>query len=203
MYRKKSTASFAARVRRVVSAEKKQFPVSIGATLVSEATEYMIPFTLITAGTGPAQRIGNWIKPMRITATCILEGFDGAATGVFNIRVGVLCYKNDQSSDPILSTEILQDNGVPQGPYKYSRKGDFIVLSDRFMSVVNNSDNTQITKTVKFDLSLAKLPQALFNAALPKKNHIFLFCVTDAVPGVPPNEFPTIKMSGQLLYTDS
>lgn len=205
MYRKKATASFAARVRRVVAAEKKQSAVSIASTELAENIDYMIPFTAnIPVGTGAqSQRIGNWIKPVRITATCILTGFTGAlTTSVYNIRVGVLCYKNDHSADPILSTEILQDVGVPQGPYDYQRKGDFQILSDRFFSLVNDDDSAHFTKSVKFDLSLAKLPQALYDGVNPKKNHIFLFCTTDAVPGVP-NELPTITMAGQLLYTDS
>ncbi len=192
--------TFKRRVLRIVGAESK-FRL-MGFTeqpFVGDQEQFLV--TNIPRGTTQSTRIGNWIRPTSLRGEMVCIG-DGASTTAltFSYRLGVALWKNDESVDPFSAARIMQDPAAPLGPFDVIEKGAYQVLWTRTGTVVNNSDNSQITKKYRFNVNLSKLPRTLFDDTAQKKYSIHFFFLSDDIVGSAPLE---VAVDAMLRYTDS
>ncbi len=194
-----SGRGFAQRVQRVVDSELKF--AAIGASLqpiVGNQSEIIL--SNIEQGTGATNRIGNWIRPITVHGNVTIEGTPGAVASTFGVRVGVACWKHDESLDPFQASDIMLSGAAPGGPFSVVQKGAFQVLWSRYVVVVNNDDNSKVIQQLRFKAGLGSLPKILYDGAINKKNHIFFFAVSDDTSGANP---VTVEFDIMFRYTDS
>ncbi len=193
--------SFARRVRRVVQAELK---FQIGGFQVSPVVgaPSQVDVTNIALGQTQTTRIGNWIRPVTIHGNIVVNGDITVprTADTYGIRIGYAVWKNDESSDPFSAARIMQVAASPGGPFNILEKGAFQVLWSRFLVVVNNTDNSQVTKKLRFKINLGRIPKTLYDGANQKKYQIFFFALSDDVTGTQP---VTIFVDHVFRYTDS
>lgn len=201
MTRRRPRRSFARRVRQVVAQELKY---QIGAFQVSPivGAQSSVDVTQIAQGQTQTTRNGNWIKPVTIHGNIVIVGDTTVprTADQYGIRVGYACWMNDESSDPFSAARIMQSAAAPVGPFNILEKGAFKVLWSRFVVVVNNDDNAQLVKRLRFKVNLGRLPKILYDAANQKKYNIFFFALSDDTTGTQP---VTIFVDHVFRYTDS
>ncbi len=197
--RRLPAASFAAKVRAVVKAESK-FKYLKGAGQVAQGDPFFIHVSDIGQGTDASQRIGNWIQPTNLYGHITLTGNNAATQDHNGIRVLMLQWNEDDEKNQFDGTRLLQDNLTPGGPWRVTEKGVFTVLWSSYLTIVNNSDNTQFVKTLKYDIKMHKRKRVLFNANELAKFQIYFCCLTDSTSI---ENFPTVEAQIQLRYTDS
>lgn len=197
--RRLPAASFAAKVRAVVKAESK-FVFSKGASQVAQGDPFFIHVSDISQGTGASQRIGNWIQPTNLYGHVTIAGNNGATQDHNGVRVMLLQWNEDDEKNQFDGSRILQDNLSPGGPWRVTEKGVFSVLWSSFLTVVNNSDNTQFVKTLKFDVKMHKRKRVLYEGPNLRKFQIFFCAFTDSTIL---ELFPSVETQIQLRYSDS
>ncbi len=198
---RRSGASFASRVRKVVKAELKFRDAGFTVLpVVGGQSEILV--TLLDQGAGAENRVGNWIQPISLDGYITVQGDDAAGPQQenFGVRVGYALWKNDESADPFTYDRIMQDGAAPGGPFSVPEKDSFRVLWTKYMTVNNHRQNTQFTKTFPFSINLTKLPRTLYDAANNKKYQIFFFAGSDDTVATNP---PTVQVDSMLRYTDS
>ncbi len=197
--RRLPTPSFAAKVRAVVKAESK-FRYIKGAGQVAQGDPFFIHVTEIAQGTDASNRIGNWIQPTNLYGHLTIAGNNEATQDHNAIRVVFLQWNEDDEKNQFDGTRLLQDNLTPGGPWRVTEKGTFTVLWSSFLTVVNNSDNTQFVKTLKFDIKMHKRKRVLYAASELRKFQIYFCMLTDSTAI---ENFPSIEAQIQLRFTDS
>ncbi len=196
----RSKAVFKRRVLQIVQAESKFRAVSVSfVPRVGSQDEFLI--TNITQANSATTRVGNWIRPTSFRGVVSVIGDPGGTTATtFAVRFGVALWKNDESIDPFTTDRILQEPSAPFGPFNVVEKGSYQVLWTRTCFIVNNSDNTNLTKKVPFSINLSKIPKTLYDGGTPKKYQLFFFAASDDTAGTQPVE---VFLDALLRYTDS
>ncbi len=193
--------SFAARVRKIVRPELKFLENGFSATpIVGGPTAVLV--TSAVQGAGAFNRIGNWLQPMYLYGNITVQGDHGAspAQETHGVRVGFALWKNDESKNAFTTDAIMQDSAAPGQTFSIVEKDSYQILWTKYMTVNNDRDNSQFTKTFPFRVNLTKLPHALYDNAIHKQNQIFFFALSDDITGTNP---PVVSVDSMLRYTDS
>jgi len=204
MYRSLGKAGFAAKVRKVVAAERK-FLFTNDVFEAAGTLPGSLYLTGIAQGVGQSQRVGNWIQPTSSHGSVTVTGqVDAGGDTVWNVRVFILVFNDNSKDITNTSTRWMQDPTRPHGPFNIERKGEFSVLWTRVLTVSNNSDNTTYSQTLTWRLNLAKQKKILFDGPTSSDRTKFqmFFCAVSDSPS-PPAGPPTISVDSQFRFTDS
>ncbi len=189
------------KVKRIISAELKINQHNNDFIEIPLSTPSVIPLTDISQGDSSEQRSGNWVQPITVHGYTTIKGHNNAAADSNGIRVGIVRWLNDESVDPITVTKLLSVAGAPAGSFSFINKGSFKVLWSRFVNVVNDQDNTQFIKTLRFNVKLGRGQKALYDGATTQKKYqIFFFATSDGLSGT---EAPEYDLNVTLRFTDS
>ncbi len=190
----------AGRVKRIIDAELKVADLGVGPLEIPAGVGSVIHISNIAPGDANNQRNGNWIKPTSWMGTITVQGNNaGAATGIIpQYRVGIVCWKENETLNPIELSSIMQDTFAPHQQFNIENKGQFKILWSRTGILSQDDDNPQFLKIHRF---YVKPPmKVLFDDAALKNNHLFIFAYSqiDAAANPPSYSFDT-----RLRYTDS
>ncbi len=192
-------ASFRSRVLKIVGVESK-FLIFGNSHQPFVGTPESHHISQMQLGISPSQRVGNWVKCSTVYGNIIVTGNSGSAVVHFGVRVGVALWRNDESTDPFDAGTIMADSADPAGAFSVIERGGYTVLWTKYLNVVNNDDNSQIVKTIPFNVDLNWMPKTLYDGAEFKKYHLFFFYLSDDISGALP---VNIQTSGILRYTDA
>jgi len=189
----------AGRVKRIIDAELKMHDVSANNIALDNLIGLQTSLSNIAQGDQNTQRTGNWIKPISLMGTMTIIGVDGLAVEASKVRVSIVCWKENQDTDPIVLARILQDVSRPHQQYNVESKGSFKILWSRVFNVVNQDNNPQFLRTFRFYVKPSM--KVLFDDADQRKYHLFLVASSDkaALSG----DEPLISFDTRLRYTDS
>lgn len=187
------------RVKRIIDAELKIADLGVGPVPMPDVLGFISPVTLIGLGDLNTQRTGNWIKPTSWMGTITLKGNELAdASLVVQYRIGIVCWKENQTLNPFALNQIMQDTTAPHQQFKVENKGQFKILWSRTGILSNQDVNPQYLKVHRF---YVKPPmKVLYDDAASKNNHLFIFAFSDVDIAANP---PTIAFDTRLRYTDS
>ncbi len=204
MYRAAPSAAFASQVRRVVSAERKY--VHIQGTIIAQSqSAQSFPLSESSQGTGPTERIGNWIQPVSMHGTCTVTGDPtGPSDSVTKVRVFIWIINDNASAFVVDPYEFMDDRARPHGPFNINRKGGFSVVWTRVCTVADLLRNDKHSMTYSWSLSLNKKQKCLFSgpADFNRTKFHYNFAALSDVPN-PLSNPPTIVFDSMFRYTDS
>ncbi len=187
------------RVKRIIDAELKVRDLGVGPVAIPATVGSVIQISNIAQGDLNTQRNGNWIKPTSWMGTITLQGNELAdPTLVPQFRVGIVCWKENQTINPLDLGKLMQDTFAPHQQFNIENKGQFKILWSRTGILSNQDTNPQYLKVLRF---YVKPPlKLLFDDDESRNNHLFIFAYTDtdAVDNPPMYSFDT-----RLRYTDS
>lgn len=187
------------KVMRIIDAELKLRDLGVGPNAIPSITGQISQITAIGQGDLNTQRTGNWIKPTTLFGQVTLKGNIGAAAGVTPLyRVGIACWKQDETANPFALAQVMQNTNSPHQGYRISNKGQFKILWSRTGVLSSQEDNPKFVVTHSFYLK--PVLKILYEAAADKNNHLFLFAYSDILAAASP---PTIVFDLRLRYTDS
>ncbi len=187
------------RVKRIIDAELKVRDLSVVPLPIPSITGQLQQISNIGQGDTNSERTGNWIKPTSWMGTMTIQGNELASPdSIPLVRVGVVCWKENQTLNPITLAQFMQDSVDPHQQYNIENKGQFKILWSRTAILSNQNDNPQYSKMFRF---YVKPPmKVLYDDANFKNNHLFLFAYSDVDSADNP---PTMTFSTRLRYTDS
>ncbi len=187
------------RVKRIIDAELKVRDLGVGPVTFPTITGQMVQISNIAQGDTNVQRNGNWIKPTSWMGTITLRGNPAADAGLpVEYRVGVVCWKENQTTNAITIAQIMQDTASPHQQFNVENKGQFKILWSRTGILSNDAANLQFLKIHRF---YVKPPmKVLFDNAVFKNNHLFIFAYSDVDAAANP---PSLDFETRLRYTDS
>lgn len=187
------------RVKRIIDAELKLHDVNVANVQLDNILGIQTILSNIVQGDANTQRTGNWVKPVSLMGTMTITGALGAAAPASKVRVSIVCWKENQDTDPIQLARILQDVARPHQQYNVESKGSFKILWSRAFNVINNDDNPQFLRTFRFYVRPSM--KVLFDDADQRKYHLFLVASSDQNPLA--GDEPLISFNTRLRYTDS
>ncbi len=193
-------ASFRSRVLRVVQAERKFRIIAQSNQPSVGAQEETLVSNIVLGSSAQDARIGNWIQPLSFIGNIQVLGDTAATASTFGVRVGVACWKNDESVDAFTAGRIMALADSPGGAFSVTEKDSYRVLWSRYVVVVNHLQNSQVEKLVPFSIDLRKSPKCLYDDGVTKKNQIFLFFICDDTINDAPVQIFT---DGMFRYSDS
>ncbi len=189
------------RVQRIIDAELKRTTVGQAGTAEADSgQDGIITFTEgIPQGLGATQRIGDWIKPINLHGTLSVKG-NPEAGQITQVRCYIFRWNEDALSGGPILDDIVNNPTAPGGQFNFISKGLFKVYYTKVFNIVNDSTNPAIQKQLKIYVKLNRTPKVIYNAAQPKKNHIYfgIFSDTNLAAGI-----PTFRLDMTLRYTDS
>ncbi len=189
------------RVKRIVGAELKFRDLGVGPIPIPSVDGIVIQISDVAQGDTATQREGNWIKPTTWMGTFTVEGNPAAtAAGIqtAQFRIACVCWKENQTNDPILLSKVMQDTSAPHQQYNIQSKGSFKILWSRTGIVSNDDNNPQFQKMLRF---YVKPPmKVLFDAADSRKYHLFIIAFSEVAGASNP---PSISFDTRLRFTDS
>ena len=113
-------------------------------------------------------------------------------------RIGCICWKENESLNPITLAKFMQSTDAPHQQYNIENKGQFKILWSRTGILSNQNTNPQFQKVFRFYL---KPPmKVLYDDAALRNNHLFIFGYSDVNALVDP---PSFAFDTRLRYTDS
>jgi len=199
-----SKRRFASAVRSVVRPELKFSTLSVGPVFVAFNAPQMVRLTNIPQGNAQNQRTGNWLVPRSIYGSIVCEGNLLNADETRQIRVGVLCWKEDlhplAADIPPIITDIMQESDSPIGPYKYTSTGKFKILTSRVYILSTNEDNSNYQKVHTFKVDLSGIDKITYDGAFGKMNQYYLFATSDEDTAANP---PIITFHVSMRFNDS
>ncbi len=188
------------KVKRIIDAELKVRDLGIGPIEIPSVTGSVVHISNIAQGDANTERNGNWIKPTSWMGTITLQGnnADAGAGIVPQYRVGIACWKENQTINPFELIKVMQDTLAPHQQFNIENKGQFKILWSRTGILSQDDDNPQFLKVHRF---YVKPPmKILYDDAAFKNNHLFIFAYTDVDTGANP---PSYSFDTRLRYTDS
>lgn len=200
LVRKRRFPMSVGRVKRIIDAELKISLVNNDFVDIFVGTTSIVQLSSIAQGDTNLTRTGNWIKPITTHGYIVVKGFPGAVAASYGIRVGIVRWNNDQSVDPVSVLKLMFDAAIPAGSFSFVNKGAFKVVWTRYVSVVNNTDNSQFLKTLKYYIRLSSAPKCLYNGATNKKFQYFVFAMSDDLSAA---EHPSYQIDNTFRFTDS
>ena len=132
--------------------------------------------------------------------TITVQGNVDATTAglVPQYRIGVLCWKENETLNPASLLQIMQDTAAPHQQFNIENKGQFKILWSRTGVLSNDEMNPQFQKVHRF---YVKPPmKILYDDEAFKNNHLFIFGYSDVAGASDP---PTFSFDTRLRYTDS
>ncbi len=187
------------KVKRIIDAELKVRDLGVGPDFIPSGTGAFQHISAIFQGDLANQRTGNWIKPTTLMGTVTLTGNEiHDPTEIPQIRVGVVCWKENQDLNPFALAKIMQDTAAPHQQYNIQNKGQFKVLWSRTAILSNQDDNPQYSKMLRFYIKPSL--KILYDGADFKNNQLFIFAYSDVDTLDNP---PTYSFDLRLRYTDS
>ncbi len=188
------------KVKRIIDAELKVRDLGVGPVEIPAGTGSVVHISNIGQGDLNTERNGNWIKPTSFMGTFTVQGNNaGAASGIIpQYRVGVVCWKENQTLNPLDLAKLMQDTFAPHQQYNIENKGQFKVLWSRTGILSQDDDNPQFLKIHRF---YVKPPmKVLFDNDAFKNNHLFVFAYSQIDTAADP---PSYSFDVRLRYTDS
>jgi len=196
--RRMPAAKFAAQVLAVVKPESK-FHFRDVADITAQGDPMVTALSVIDQGTTAQLRIGNWIQPTTLYGHITVTGDTESVIDHSSVKLCLLQWNEDEDKNPFDGSELLQDNDAPGGPWRVSEKGTFTIMWSAYLIVINDVNNSQFSKTLKFNVDMKKRPRVLFEGPNRKKNHLFFAALTNHGA----LNAPRIELQSQLRYTDS
>ncbi len=187
------------RVKRIIDAELKVRDLSIDLTPFPQATGDLTLISNIAQGDLNTERNGNWIKPSTWMGTITVQGNENADPNlVVNFRIGIVCWKENETLNPITVPQIVQDPADPHQQFNIENKGQFKILWSRTGILSNQDINPQYLKIFRF---YVKPPmKILYDDAALKNNHLSIFALSNVDAAANP---PTYSFATRLRFTDS
>ncbi len=196
-YRKRPVTAGA--VKRIIDAELKFRDLGVGPVAIPTVTGFVASISgPIAQGDAVNQRNGNWIKPVTWYGTFTIVADAGAVVDTVQIRLMVVCWKENETNNPIDLSQIVQDTGSPHQGFNVQNKGQYSILWSRTGILSTNPDNNQFQKMYKFYVKPNM--KILYDGAAEKNNQLFLIAYSDVATGMNP---PTMEFETRLRYTDS
>ncbi len=187
------------RVKRIIDAELKVLDLGVELSPIPSVTGEVLHISNIGQGDLNTQRNGNWIKPTTLMGTVTVIGNEDADPFLIpQFRVGVACWKENQTLNPFTINQIMQDTSAPHQQYNIENKGQFKILWSRTGILSNQHVNPQYSKVFRF---YVKPPlKVLYDDDAFKNNQLFLFAYSDVDTAAFP---PVMSVDFRLRYTDS
>ncbi len=114
----------AGKVKRIIDAELKVRDFSVEDVSIPSLTGTIVRITDIAQGDTNISRTGNWIKPVSFMGTITLVGNELADPTVVPLfRVGIFCWKENESLNAATIPQIMQDNVDPHQQFNIENKG--------------------------------------------------------------------------------
>ncbi len=197
---KRARPMTAKRVRRMIGAELKHLLFGITSAAPAVVGDRISLTDGVPQGVTVTQRIGDWIKPINIHGNLTVQGDNGGNPVVVNVRAFFIQWLENASTALPDLEDLIENTTAPQGPYKFSAKGQFKVIWSRVFNIVNEARNPQFAKKLPFYINVSRNMKSIYNGPLATKGHyyFFIFSETDAVGAV-----PTYRLDATLRYTDS
>ncbi len=191
------------RVKRIIDAELKFKVLSVGPLTVPNLIGDFVSVTdNIAQGDSATERIGNWISPVNIHGSVLIQGNQLAQTTNTSVsfRVAFFQWKEDLQFQTPDAATIMQDTVAPFGPWNITNKGSFQVVWTRKFFVSNDDDNYFFTRKLDFYIRIGRRPKVLYDDGNPKKYHYFFFIMNDATDSTNLLQY---FLDYTLRYTDS
>ncbi len=187
------------RVKRIIDAELKVRDLGVGPVDIPAGAGSVVHISNIGQGDLNTERNGNWIKPTSFMGTITLQGNEVADAGLVpQFRVAVVCWKENQTLNPLELGKLVQDTFAPHQQFNIENKGQFKVLWSRTGILSNQDINPQYLKVLRF---YVKPPmKVLYDNAAFKNNHLFIVAFSDVDAAANP---PMYSFDTRLRYTDS
>ena len=186
------------RVKRIIDAELKFKDSNVLRLSTPDKGGFRVQLTDIPNGDDPNERIGNWIKPVTLMGTIVMQGVQGSPGILSRFKVYVVQWREDQDLNPAENEKIVQDGTNPHQQFKVESKGQFKILWSWNGFVINNEDNPDFSKMKRFYVKPPR--KVLYDLADHKKEHLFIFAYSDIDLLDSP---PQISYGIRLRYTDS
>ncbi len=189
------------RVKRIISAELKQLTTDFDFLPVRIGTDIVTTLSNVVLGDLSTNRTGNWIQPINLHGYVTLTGTVGASVQTLQVRVGLLRWMNDASTDPPAIGQIVNDPGNPSSPFSFKDKNSFKILWSRFLNIQTNPDSPQFLKTLRYYVKLGRSQKALYDGGIvQKKYQLFFFALGD---GLVAGDEVQVSLTNTLRFTDS
>ncbi len=189
------------RVKRIISAELKQLTTDFDFIPVRIGTEIISTLSNVVLGDLSTNRTGNWIQPINLHGYVTMTGTVGASVETLQVRVGLLRWMNDASTDAPDIGQIVNDTANPSGSFSFKDKNSFKILWSRFLNVQNNADSPQFLKTLRYYVKLGRSQKALYDGGIvQKKYQLFFFALAD---GLAAGDEVQVSLTNTLRFTDS
>ncbi len=186
-------------VRREVDAELKFRDLDIAFAPIPTVTGSVTNITLgIDQGNLNTNRSGNWIKPTTFMGKIVVTADDNNGAISTQYRCMVVCWKEDESTNPLTLAKLMQDTSEPHQGYNIANKGQFQVLKSWTGVLSNHNQNSKVIQYHTFYLK-PKM-KVLYSAANAKNNQLFICAFSQFATGQNPAVF---RFSTRLRYTDS
>ncbi len=154
----------------------------------------------IVQGVTNQQRIGDFIKPITNHGTITVNSDISEADVQTRFRLFFFIWKEliEDPTSPSLD-QLLEDATDPWSPFKVSQRGTFKVLWSRKSFVINNADNTYVSRVYNYKFNMARLPQMTYDGATPNRNHLIFVGISDSAE----ENTSTYTINNMFRYTDS
>ncbi len=188
------------KVKRIIDAELKFVDVDLGPLALPNGTGVVTPITTpIPQGDAVNQRNGNWIKPVTLYGTIVVNGnSDNVAEQTVFFRHMIVVWKENETNNPVDLAQVVQSTVFPHQGFNVQNKGQYRILWSRTGILSTNSDNPQFQKMHRFYVKPSM--KVLYDGANPKNNQLFFISFSDINAATDP---PTVEFSLRLRYTDS
>ncbi len=187
-------------VKRIIDAELKLNDLNVRQINVAATVGLVRHLSNIAQGDTNEERQGNWVKPISLMGTVLVQGDDSgnAVDSMSQFRIAVVVWKENQDVDAITVAKVFQSVVNPFQQFNVESKGSFKVLWSWVGNVVNQADNAQLMKMRRFYVKPSM--KILFDDAAFRKYHLFLLMISDTPAG---DGVPAISFDTRLRYTDS
>ncbi len=188
------------KVKRIIDAELKFVDVDIGPLDMPNTLGVVTPITVgINQGDAVNQRNGNWIKPVTLYGTIVVNGNEAnIIEETIFFRLMIVVWKENETNNPILLNQVVQSVVFPHQGFNVQNKGQYRVLWSRTGILSTNSDNPQFQKMLRFYVKPSM--KVLYDGNAPKNNQLFFLAFSDIDVATNP---PSVEFSLRLRFTDS
>ncbi len=190
------------RVKRIIGAELKKFDLAVGPVNMPTITGLISSVSFPAQGDTNVERTGNWITPVNIHGTFIVQGnaAQAAATSYSAFRIGIMVWNNDFSVDVPTVGKIASDSSAPLCPFSLDDRGSFRVIWSRTGAVANDVGNAKFHQVFRFYVRLSGAQKVLFDGAAQKKYQLIAFGWSDVAAAA---SEPQVEFCTSFRFTDS
>ncbi len=186
------------KVKRIIDAELKLKDSNVSALAVPNTLGFSNHLSIIDQGDLNTERSGNWIKPVSLHGTVVIQGNTTNVIEISRFKVYVVQWREDQGLNPITLAKVVQSVINPHQAFNVESKGQFKILWSWTDTIVNNTENSQFVKTRRFYVKPPR--KVLYDVDEFKKEQLFIWAFSDTAILDDP---PFISFGIRLRYTDS